>query len=470
MKHRRVSNRGQVLIIFVFAVVGLIGITGLAIDGSNIFSDRRHAQNAADTASLAASLYRAEWIKGHGRCDIFSTEDPSTLHGCQADIVTRAMDIALKNGYSSDIVHSRVDVYSPPIDGPYSEASFAFDRNDYVEVAITSHVDTWFARVLGITQTHNRVWAVTKSFYQPSGNLYGGNSLVELRPTSGPGCGNESGGGGGDVYLGGSSGMILDGGGIFVNSNNPDCSLKITNTCPQIQLLNGATVEGMGGQFPGCTPPLLNSATDGYPYPPPSSPVSPIPPLACNKTPRGVTYDADGVARYYPGHYDRLPPERDVRLDHGVYCVDQLIKTTNSYRFYADGVFMYVKAGGNFSFNGGTIQLVAPGMGMTPTTPPAPVDAETAPYKGYLIYVDENNWGPTAPDCTVNGASDTILRGVIYAPHCDVKIDGGSGTFGITAQVIAYTLNLQGNAVLNFVYEADKMPGVPELLQVTLSR
>jgi len=46
------SERGQVLVIVALAMIGLIGITGLAIDGSMVLMDRRHAQNAADTASI----------------------------------------------------------------------------------------------------------------------------------------------------------------------------------------------------------------------------------------------------------------------------------------------------------------------------------------------------------------------------------------------------------------------------------
>ena len=50
------QERGQALILIVFAAVALFAFAALAIDGSRVFSDRRHAQNAADTAVLAAAL------------------------------------------------------------------------------------------------------------------------------------------------------------------------------------------------------------------------------------------------------------------------------------------------------------------------------------------------------------------------------------------------------------------------------
>ena len=56
MKHPNRSESGQILVIIAFALVGLVGITGLAIDGSAAYADRRQAQNAADSASLAAAL------------------------------------------------------------------------------------------------------------------------------------------------------------------------------------------------------------------------------------------------------------------------------------------------------------------------------------------------------------------------------------------------------------------------------
>ena len=53
------KERGQALILIALAAIGLVGIAGLAIDGSAKFSDRRHAQNAADSAALAGALAKA---------------------------------------------------------------------------------------------------------------------------------------------------------------------------------------------------------------------------------------------------------------------------------------------------------------------------------------------------------------------------------------------------------------------------
>ena len=54
MKLKLFTERGQALIIITLAAVGIFGIVGLAIDGGAKFADQRAAQNAADTAALAA--------------------------------------------------------------------------------------------------------------------------------------------------------------------------------------------------------------------------------------------------------------------------------------------------------------------------------------------------------------------------------------------------------------------------------
>ena len=150
-------------------------------------------------------------------------------------------------------------------------------------------------------------------------------------------------------------------------------------------------------------------------------------------------------------------------LENGVFCVDNLVKTTNpttlknGYTYSAahptdvGGVFIYVKPGGNFQYAGGTVNLNAPSSGT---------------YRGYLMYVDAY-WpdyyaGHPAPDCSINGSADMRFTGVIYAPFCDVSINGGSTPFSISAQLVGFTIALTGNANLTFTYNASQMPVTPE--------
>jgi hypothetical protein len=51
---RPASERGQMLVIFALALVALIGMVGLIIDGGDTFLQRRDQQNVADAAAMAA--------------------------------------------------------------------------------------------------------------------------------------------------------------------------------------------------------------------------------------------------------------------------------------------------------------------------------------------------------------------------------------------------------------------------------
>src|SRR5688500_7751299 len=159
MKPKSFTERGQALVIFALAAIGLFAIAGLAIDGSAKFSDRRHAQNAADNAALTAAL-------------ALVNDETSIVSGAIQTWQWKAIQLADTNGYDRDLVTNMVWVgrcsdprdddtdfplrYEVPVDcGPYE------GRSNYVQVVIKSNVSTYFARVLGIMQTSNLVNAVT---------------------------------------------------------------------------------------------------------------------------------------------------------------------------------------------------------------------------------------------------------------------------------------------------------------------
>src|ERR1041384_7052197 len=70
---KRPFEKGQALILIALAAVGIMAITGLVIDGGAKFSDRRHAQNAADTAALTAALTKATGLTNGETDSVCST-------------------------------------------------------------------------------------------------------------------------------------------------------------------------------------------------------------------------------------------------------------------------------------------------------------------------------------------------------------------------------------------------------------
>ena len=222
MKPKSSMESGQALILIALAAIGLFGIVGLAIDGWIKFSDRRHAQNAADAAALAGALELAREEAPH----------PDKLW----DIVAR--DIADSNGYDGSLVTNQVWVHkcdaisvSSPVDcGPYN------GDPEYIQVAIRSHVNTYFARVLGIGETINTVQSVTRA--REAGPLYDGNLIVALNPNPCSGTVAD-----GNIVLGTSGGgeaaINLTGGGAYVNSDGSGCGMTLTG-CPLVTITGGS--------------------------------------------------------------------------------------------------------------------------------------------------------------------------------------------------------------------------------------
>ncbi|MBA2608898.1 MAG: hypothetical protein H0U92_08175 [Actinobacteria bacterium] len=133
------NDRGAALILVAASLVATISVTGLVVDGSNAFSQRRQMQNAADAAALSAAR----------RLDqVTATGDPSVV---RAD----AVSVAVSNGAdSATLVCSLVDetgtiiAACPTTSTPFSAAMYAAVAG--VRVAVKSTSNTSFMRVAGI--------------------------------------------------------------------------------------------------------------------------------------------------------------------------------------------------------------------------------------------------------------------------------------------------------------------------------
>jgi Flp pilus assembly protein TadG len=84
-------EHGQVLVIFAIALIGLLAVTGLVIDGGNAFTQQRMAQNSVDSAAEAGAVILAQYYAGAtapatgytGTCPT-STSDAWDSAVCQA--------------------------------------------------------------------------------------------------------------------------------------------------------------------------------------------------------------------------------------------------------------------------------------------------------------------------------------------------------------------------------------------------
>lgn len=433
MQSTNKSQRGQVLIIFVFAAIALIAITGLAIDGGNVLSDRRHAQNAADTAAMAAALYKAN----HQKLGETDCADLAGM-GCGGYVKLQALDLALANGYPG----SAVEVHIPPIDGPYSQDTYAWKASNYVEVIINSDVPTFFARILGpgLGTLHNRVEAVALAKYTPAHALFGGSALVALAPT---GCATYDMTGTGNVTLN-------NGASIFVNSDSTSCSpiniqhcgkLTINPLAPPQPAPTLSPPVGVVGNasLPTCTPPnqqTTSTHVSAVQFPP--DPAAPTP-AECSPASAAPPPSGGSPKQLHPGYYSgNFPPNKnaDYFLNPGIYCVNGDWDSKGT--LTGTNVLIWLLPNHNLTINA-TASFNLQGR-----------DSSDLKYGGYLIYLDSTfrTWGSQA--CKINGNSDSKITGVIYAPNCDTSINGGANGTGLKAQVISYSFTkINGTADLS---------------------
>src|SRR3954468_13561643 len=90
-RRRARDERGQVLVIFALALVAIVAMTGLVLDGGSTFVHLRDQQNVADAAAMAA---------GYGY----------SLDGLTPSATTAARTSAASNGYNHGTGGVLVDV------------------------------------------------------------------------------------------------------------------------------------------------------------------------------------------------------------------------------------------------------------------------------------------------------------------------------------------------------------------------
>ena len=384
--------QGQALIIIALALVGLIGIVGLVVDGGNAFLDRRNAQNAADAAALAAALAR--------------------IRGGQ-DMVATAFASAAQNGYNNDGVTNSVELFSPPKDGPHS------DNVEYIQIIITSHVDTYFARVVGRSKITNVVQAVARTKSSENSQLLNGIAIASLAPSSN--CGNQK-----SFWIHGDATLEISGGGVFINSNNETCAL-LQHGNGSIHVNDGFTINVVGGasiQKPLLFTPGVTVGAGPINYPPPFF----MPDIECDENPAQVSEDGTTMT---PGTWaDEFPPQGVTQLEAGVYCLENGMKINGP--LVGNNVVFKVSQG-EVHFGNANIVLDAPNSGDN---------------AGLLIYLPQENNSKV----TLNGGSESVIEGTILAPASPIVINGNSSSSGFQSQIIGYTIEVGGSANVALVY------------------
>ena len=401
------SEKGQALIVIALAAIGLFAFAALAIDGSMVFSDKRHAQNAADTAALAGAL----------------------AHARGQDISTSAKSRALSNGYNDD---TTTNVVTVSVEDSPTGVCPANTEGKEITVHITSYVNTTFARVIGREQVTNTVLASTRACGSYNGPPFNGNAIVSLAPD---GTGYEG---------NGNADWIIEGGGIFANSSSwiaAHCQSAATSiTVPSVTVAGNVSWGNCDMNISGPTdidaPQLSYSDYSSlFPREP-----------ACDGTATNSggqwhpQAGADGSRVEFEGG--------DMDFAPGLYCVTN--ETVGPYHGEITGteVTFYIMSYEfelKFNGEGNSFNASAPTSG---------------DYKGVLMYlaprVDSNgNLLPSDQALDLRGNGDEDITGTIIAPSAYVTMFGNSGAGALNSQVIAYRIDSGGTADIHLAYNAD---------------
>ena len=232
MKKIKFTEHGQALILIAFAMVGLVGFAALAIDGGNVFSDRRHSQNASDTSVLAAALERVRR----------PLEDWKTV------AVSRAAD----NGYSAADGVTEVNVYLcselPLTVNGYTMTCKGLPAGahpeEYVYVHIKSIVKLFFAPVIGWRTITNHTDAVAQATLPVPTNMADGYGIWSTHT----GCNSP---GEGDPFeVGGSGDSEVIGAGVLVGASCPTDDSFVQNGNPLLHTTTGVCVNGTADYDP----------------------------------------------------------------------------------------------------------------------------------------------------------------------------------------------------------------------------
>ncbi len=384
---------GQAIVMFVLALVGLLGLAGLAIDGGRLAMEKRRAQAAADAAAMAGGLTIA-----YAPMQADGTVSSAVLQEAIAEARARAAE----NGYDNDGAQDTVTV---TIEGPLR------DKTQWVylvNVDITAGIPPALIQLVYNGPLQVSVHAQSRARpYQALANGFtllttgdddpglrvSGNALVDIE---------------GHIWV--NTGTVLNG--------------ALTLRADTLYSVEAVDIRG--------NPTLQVDIQDnlGTPLTMPS-----LPEPACPGPNRG---SINGSGTYQPGTYSRIhiPGNATVTFEPGIYCVDGDF-FINGGDVTGEGVMFYVRSGQVKFAGNGTVRL---------TAAPDLRDANGHQWGGMLFYLPPDNRG----GFDFQGTADFFLDGTVYvagdATPQACHIAGTSSTISLRAQFICYSAKITGNA------------------------
>ena len=421
---RREGENGQAIVLIALSMIALLAFAGLAIDGGSVYSQRRHAQSAADSAALAYALAISQGLDTEGE--------------------TRARDILAANGYVDGEASTAIEI----------SAAAASPGTD-VTVRVTARVPTAFIHLVYGGPAQYTVEAVARGD-QGTAPMAGfalvtlDNCLASHEPDLAINGGGYNGG------------VNAHAGDIFVNSPETagdHCAIDPPESAKNwgITVDDGYHITSVGSyDYAGVdnmSSPIHTGANGGVPI---GDPLASMPMPTC--TVAGT--ESGGV--YQPGYWDADDMEGGTYAP-GIYCITGTVKLAGLSAMVANGVVFYFMDGGlDFVGNAGltiTAPTVENCLGAFGDT------SASCTYVGMAIISARDNTSVLE----VRGNGGNAVTGTIYAPVGRLEGQGGGydpEDTGIVGQAIVAQAWGMGNGTFDITYDQTKVYEMPPTTQL----
>ncbi|MBN1964839.1 MAG: Tad domain-containing protein [Anaerolineae bacterium] len=429
---REKGESGQAIILFALAMVGIVAVVAVALDGGMLYWNQRRAQNAADAAVIAGtSALVTESLSDSYICGVTSDQsilDQVHLYAGLNDVPNPAAGNVEAYYLIEDGEGNRIDMPNPAVNGPWQVG-----YNGTVPCAelVGLHVRIWYPQqtfisgIIGIEQTRvmvdayatwdHRNWCTDFAMFSTDTDSNQGNLSSIGAGTTITNGGIHSNGG---IHLGGGGQNIyLEPGRPIEYGDGSDANFD----CDKI----------VGGPDPDAEDCGI-TGTD--PYPLPDDFFYRFEDFA----PGGFIWEeagAAGIPRFYFGSGDPDVGVEDVRVSatqgsglvDGLYVVEGDVDLQNVDRWFneADGPWrVTIVARGEVKISGGMISQV-----------PA--------VRGIFIFTLSDDMNNGAVNIT---GDDNSWMGLIAAPNGFVNIHGANNN-DVSGMIIGRQINVSGSDI-----------------------
>ena len=360
------KRRSGAIIPFVaIALVAVLGLAALSIDGGNMYRERRNTQVAADAAADAAAMELLAGFPKNG--------------GVDAGGKARAAALALASAHG--FTASSVVVNTPPLSGAFA------GRAGYVEVLVKTNPPRFFSRIFGDQALEVNSRAVAAGSMIPTKA-----SVLVLDPSKKNA-----------LKLKGKSSSLTVGGDVIVNSNKKNAVEVGKKT--QLKAEHVLVTGGLGKSSKRNIDADVQTGVESTPNPWAALP-APAKGPTLNANDFKTVVGSSNTYTLNPGTYKELKFDKNdkVTLKPGIYYVDG-----GGFELKGDST---LSAAGVTIYNTGKRGIKVSTKGDVKISPPT-----SGTYQGISLFQDAAK--KTKVD--FNKQSHTDISGIIYAPNSEVK-------------------------------------------------